>query len=161
MPPARGARKQVYVALDKKTDSRVAVDVFSNNVSMPSGLSVSAWEAHVLGNLGDHENIGQFIDHWEDDGTAVMVSRYWGGGRLSERIERCREAGEQLMIDQIIDFSAQIASGLAHIHERRILYRDLEPRTHFSTCAATFISSTSISPCRWTTTCRAISPGDQ
>jgi serine/threonine-protein kinase len=119
--------KQVYLAIDHKTDSRVALDVYSNNATMPSGLSVSAWEAKVLGNLGDHPNIGHFIEHWEDDDTAVMVSRYWGGGRLSDRLRRNREAGEQLTVDEIFDLGTQIADGVAHIHGRRILYRDLDP----------------------------------
>lgn len=119
--------KQIYLAIDHKTDSRVAVDVYSNNATMPSGLSISAWEAKVLGNLGDHPNIGHFIEHWEDDDTAVMVSRYWGGGRLSDRLRQNQDAGERLTVEEIFDLATQIADGLAHIHGRRILYRDLDP----------------------------------
>jgi hypothetical protein len=48
--------KKVYLARDRVLDCQVALDVFSNNSIMPSGLSVAAWEAQVLGRLGDHPN---------------------------------------------------------------------------------------------------------
>jgi hypothetical protein len=38
--------KKVYRARDRVLDFLVALDVFSNNSIMPSGLTVSAWEAH-------------------------------------------------------------------------------------------------------------------
>ena len=36
---------------------QVALDVFSSNSVMPGGQTVSAWEARLLGQLGDHPNI--------------------------------------------------------------------------------------------------------
>ena len=95
---------------------------------MPNGLTVSAWEARVLGQLGDHPNIATVRDHWEEDETAVMVSRYLSGGTLRDRIACSQESGEGLPVDSILRLATEIASGLAHIHGRRILYRDLQPR---------------------------------
>jgi hypothetical protein len=58
-----------------KFDCQVTIDVFaSNNSIMPDGLAVSAWEARVLGKLGDHPNIARVVDQWEDDQAAIMVS---------------------------------------------------------------------------------------
>ena len=93
-----------------------------------TGLTVSAWEARVLGKLGDHRNIATVLDYWEDDETAVMVSRYLSGGTLRDLIARSQESGEGLPVESILRFSTEIARGLAHIHGRRILYRDLQPR---------------------------------
>jgi serine/threonine protein kinase len=124
----RSARdKKVYLARDRALGCQVTVDVFSNNSIMPGGLTVSAWEAHVLGQLGDHPNIATVIDHWEDDETAVMVSRYLSGGTLRDLIARSQESGEGLSIESILRLSIEIAGGLTHIHGRRILYRDLQP----------------------------------
>ncbi|MGO8882828.1 MAG: protein kinase domain-containing protein, partial [Streptosporangiaceae bacterium] len=120
--------KQVYLARDRKLGCEVTVDVFFNNSIMPAGLTVSAWETRVLGKVGDHPNIATVRDHWEDDETAFMVSSYLSGGSLRDRIARSRKSGEELLVDYILRLAIEIASGLAHIHGRRILYRDLQPR---------------------------------
>ena len=119
--------KEIYLALDRELGCQVALDVFSNNAVMPTGLTVSAWETRVLGQLGDHRNIATVLDHWEDGETAVMVTRYLSGGSLRDRIVRSRESGEALPVEDILRIAVEIASGLEHIHGRRILYRDLQP----------------------------------
>jgi len=126
----RSARaKSVYLGLDRKFETRVTIDVFaSNQPIMPDGLTVSAWETRVLGELGDHPNIATVVDHWEDDQTAIMVSRYLSGGTLLDLIARSRESGEGLPVERILEIAAEIAHGLAYIHGRRILYLDLQPR---------------------------------
>jgi serine/threonine protein kinase len=125
----RSARdKKVYLARDRELGCEVTLDAFSNNSIMPTGLSVSAWETLVLGQLGDHRNIATVRDHWEDDETAFMVSSYLSGGTLRDRIACSQESGEGLPVDSILRLAIEIASGLAHIHGRRILYRDLQPR---------------------------------
>lgn len=120
--------KRVYLAHDRALDFPVVVDVFSNNLILPSGLSIGTWETRILGRLGGHPNIATVQDHWEDDGTAVMVLRYLVGGSLLDRIARSRDAGEQLPLDDIVRIAAEIARALEHIHGRGVLYRDLQPR---------------------------------
>ena len=120
--------KQIYLARDRELGCLVTVDVFSNNAVMPTGLTVSAWETRVLGQLGDHRNIATVLDHWEDDDTAFMVTRYLSGGSLQDLIERSQESGEDLPAERILQIAIEIASGLEHVHRRRILYRDLQPR---------------------------------
>lgn len=126
----RAARdKRVYLALDRTFSCQVALDVFfDNNAMMPGGLTFSAWEACVLGQLGDHPNIANVQDYWEENGTAVMATRFLSGGTLRDLIARSRETGQQLATQRILRIAAEIARGLAHIHGRGILYRDLQPR---------------------------------
>ena len=126
----RSARdKSVYLGHDQKFDTRVTIDVFArNNSVMPDGLTASAWEARVLGRLGDHPNIAIVVDQWEDDQAAIMVSRYLSGGSLLDLITRSRESGQQLPVERILQIATEIAHGLAYIHGRRILYLDLQPR---------------------------------
>src|SRR5258708_569495 len=94
---------------------------------MPSGLSVGAWEARVLRKLDDHPNIARVHDYWEDDEAAVMVIRYLDGERLEDLIAHINETTSRLTVQHIFRLSTEIASGLAYIHQRRILYRDLQP----------------------------------
>jgi serine/threonine protein kinase len=120
--------KGVYLAQDRVLGRLVVVDVFSNNSVMPNGMTVSAWEALVLGKLDDHPNIATAQDYWEEGEAAVMVSRYFSGGTLHDRIEGSRESGADMPVEDIFRIAIEIASGLEHIHGRRILYRDLQPR---------------------------------
>lgn len=121
--------KSIYLGHDRKFDCRVTIDVFADNNSvMPDGLTVSAWEALVLGRLGDHPNIARVVDQWEDDQVAIMVSRYLPGGTLLDLIMRSRHSGENVAPGRILQIATEIARGLAYIHGRRILYLDLQPR---------------------------------
>jgi serine/threonine protein kinase len=120
--------KNVYLAQDRALACPVAIDVFSNNSSiLPNGLTVSAWEARVLGQLGNHPNIANAHDYWEDGKTAVMVTRYLPGGTLRDLISQSEEPGGGLPVESIMQLSTEIARGLEHIHGRRILYNDLQP----------------------------------
>ena len=60
---------------------------------------------------------------------AAMVTRYLTGGSLRDLIRSSREqAREGLPVEDIFRLSIELAYGLAHIHDRRILYLDLQPR---------------------------------
>jgi serine/threonine protein kinase len=121
--------KSVYLAQDRVLGCRVAVDAFSNDSSIvPGGLTVSAWETRVLGQLGDHPNIASVLERWEDGRTAFMSSRYLSGGSLRDRIVSAKDAGKELPVESILRIAIEIAQGLSYIHGRRILYRDLQPR---------------------------------
>ncbi len=121
--------KNVYVAQDRALACPVAIDVFSNNNSiLPNGLTVSAWEARVLGQLGNHPNIANAHDYWEEGKTAVMVTRYLAGGTLADLIAGSQQSGVGSRAERIMQLSTEIARGLEHIHGRRILYLDLQPR---------------------------------
>jgi hypothetical protein len=94
-------------------DCQVTIDVFASNKSiMPDGLTVSAWEARVLGKLGDHPNVARVVDQWEDDQAAIMVSRYFPGGTLLDLIARSRASGEDLPAERILQLGPRSAMGL-------------------------------------------------
>jgi serine/threonine protein kinase len=121
--------KKVYLACDQVVSRQVALDIFSNNIVMPSGMTVRAWEAQVLARLGDHPNIATVLDHWEDNDVAAMVTRYLTGGRLTDQIEKSKkESGIGLPIEDVFRLSIELAYGLAYIHSCGILYLDLQPR---------------------------------
>jgi serine/threonine protein kinase len=121
--------KSVYLAQDRVLGCQVAVDAFSNDSpTVPGGLTVSAWETRVLGQLGDHPNIASVLERWEDGKTAYMSSRYLSGGSLRDRIENSKDAGKELPVESILKIATEIAQGLSYIHGRHILYRDLQPR---------------------------------
>jgi serine/threonine protein kinase len=124
-----GQEREVYLASDRDLDCLVALDVLSSdNPVMPGGQTLSAWEARVLGRLGDHPNIATVLDRWNEPKTAFMTTRYLTGGTLKDLIADSRKSGQYLPADEILRISAEIANGLAHIHSCRILYLDLQPK---------------------------------
>jgi serine/threonine protein kinase len=121
--------KDIYLAQNRALACPVVIDVFSNNNSiLPNGLTVSAWEAQVLGQLGAHPNIATADHYWQDGKTAIMATRYLSGGTLRDLISQPQESGSGLPVERIMQLSTEIARGLEHIHGRRILYNDLQPR---------------------------------
>jgi serine/threonine protein kinase len=125
----KGQGKKIYLAYDRDLDCPVALDVFSSdNPVRPAGQTLSAWEARVLGHLGDHPNIATVLDRWNEGGTAFMTTRYLPGGSLKDLIADSRKSGQSLPVDDVLRISAEIANGLAHIHGCRILYLDLQPK---------------------------------
>jgi serine/threonine protein kinase len=121
--------KDIYLAQNRALACQVVIDVFSNNNSiLPNGLTVSAWEAQVLGQLGAHPNIATADHYWQDGKTAIMATRYLSGGTLRDLISQPQESGSGLPVERIMQLSTEIARGLEHIHGRRILYNDLQPR---------------------------------
>ena len=124
-----GQEKKIYLACDRNLDCLVALDVFSsNNPVMPGGQTLNAWEARVLGHLGDHPNIATVLDRWTEGETAFMTTRYLSGGSLKDLIADARKSGQRLPVDEVLRISTEIANGLAHIHDCRILYLDLQPQ---------------------------------
>ncbi len=123
------SNKKIYLARDRVVGHQVALDVFSNNWVMSTGMTVREWEVQVLAQLGDHPNIATVLDHWEDDQIAAMVTRYLTGGNLADLIERSKKkSGDGLAIEDVFRLSIELAYGLAHIHSCGILYCDLQPR---------------------------------
>ena len=124
-----GQGKKIYLACDRNLDCLVALDVFSsNNPIMPGGQTLNAWEAQILGHLGDHPNIATVLDRWTEGQTAFMTTRYLTGGSLKDLIADARKSGKRLPVDEVLRISIEITNGLAYIHDCRILYLDLQPQ---------------------------------
>jgi serine/threonine protein kinase len=124
-----GQGKAIYLARDRDLDCPVALDVFyADNPVQPAGLTVNAWEARMLGRLGDHPNIATVLERWVEGKTSFMTTRYLTGGTLKDLVADSRKSGQYLPIDEILRISLEIANGLAHIHSCGILYLDLQPK---------------------------------
>ena len=65
----------------------------------------------MLGQLGDHPNIANVLERWEDAKTAYMSSRYLSGGSLRDRIENSKGARKELPVESILRIATEIAQG--------------------------------------------------
>jgi serine/threonine protein kinase len=119
-----GDRKRTYLALDKKMDRLVAISFVKPEAAHddPEGTER---EAKVLGRIGRHANIVSLYDYDIDaDGSVeYMIFEYLSGGTLAEYLGKrgMRPLGEALR------FGRQLSRGLAHLHKRGLIHRDVSP----------------------------------
>ena len=85
-------------------------------------------EAKIL-EAFDHPNIVKFKEVYKTKkGMICIVMDYADGGDLSEAIKQQEGLFSE---DQILDWFTQIALAIKHIHDRKVLHRDLKSQNIF------------------------------
>lgn len=117
-----GDRKRTYLARDAKMDRFVALSLVKPEAALtdPEGTER---EAKVLGRIGGHANIVSLYDINTDGSAQYMVFEYLAGGTLAEHLR----ASSQPSLDDILRLGRQLCRGLAHLHKRGLIHRDVSP----------------------------------
>mmetsp|Transcript_2359 Transcript_2359/g.4666 ORF Transcript_2359/g.4666 Transcript_2359/m.4666 type:complete len:551 (-) Transcript_2359:69-1721(-) len=89
-------------------------------------------EAEVLKALA-HPNIIGYDDAFMVDSNLCIVMEYADGGDLAAAIARRREAGRKYHEREAMAIFAQLALALRHVHEQRIMHRDVKSQNIFLT----------------------------
>ncbi|XP_006026272.1 serine/threonine-protein kinase Nek1 isoform X3 [Alligator sinensis] len=87
-------------------------------------------EVAVLANM-KHPNIVLYRESFEEKGCLYIVMDYCEGGDLFKKINA--QKGILFSEDQIMDWFVQICLALKHVHERKILHRDIKSQNIFLT----------------------------
>ncbi|XP_023780709.1 serine/threonine-protein kinase Nek1 isoform X5 [Cyanistes caeruleus] len=87
-------------------------------------------EVAVLANM-KHPNIVLYRESFEENGCLYIVMDYCEGGDLFKKINA--QKGIPFSEDQILDWFVQICLALKHIHDRKILHRDIKSQNIFLT----------------------------
>ncbi|KAK2881440.1 hypothetical protein Q8A67_018708 [Cirrhinus molitorella] len=99
-----------------------------------SGVRNSRREAVLLSRM-KHPNIVAFKDSFEADGHLYIVMEFCSGGDLLQRIQQQKNV--LFAEDVILNWFAQMCLGTRHIHEKRVLHRDLKSKNIFLTDSGT------------------------
>ncbi|KAL7385032.1 hypothetical protein ABVT39_013980 [Epinephelus coioides] len=78
-----------------------------------------------------HPNIVTFISSFQERGSLYIVMEFCDGGDLMKKINMQR--GVFFTEQQVVDWFVQICLGLKHIHDRKILHRDIKAQNIFLT----------------------------
>jgi eukaryotic-like serine/threonine-protein kinase len=123
-----GGMGEVYRARDSRLEREVAIKVLPASFSQDADrLRRFQQEARTAGSL-NHPNITAVYDIGTHEGAPYVVSELLEGETL-----RAALAGGRLSPRTAIDYSIQIAQGLAAAHEKGIVHRDLKPENLFVT----------------------------
>lgn len=120
-----GSSGIVYRARPEQGGDRVALKVLNPLLAADrSQRSTFLREAHVAGRL-DHPAILRVLEAGIHEGHAWIASELVEGERL-EQLQQVDMSGPE-RVRLALEIGAQLASALAHAHERGVLHRDVKP----------------------------------
>ena len=121
-----GRMGMVYKAQDLKLDRPVAIKL------LPPDLNASrenkerfVREAKIVAGL-NHSNILHVYDIDEQDGRLFFVMEFIAGETLRYHIANLK-SGENISLQQAINWTIQVSQGLRAAHEKNIIHRDIKP----------------------------------
>ncbi|XP_057563563.1 serine/threonine-protein kinase Nek5 [Hippopotamus amphibius kiboko] len=123
-----GAFGKAYLAKGK-SDSEHCVIKEINFEKMPIQEKEASKKEVILLAKMKHPNIVTFFSSFQENNRLFIVMEYCDGGDLMKRIKRQR--GVLFSEDQILSWFVQISLGLKHIHDRKILHRDIKTQNIF------------------------------
>lgn len=112
-----GAMSEVWRSHDERLDRTVALKL----LSPAADLERFRREARAAAALA-HENVMRVYDYGEDAAGPFMALEWLDGGTLEDRL-----GGGALPTPEIERIAHGMAAGLAHLHARGFIHRDLKP----------------------------------
>jgi eukaryotic-like serine/threonine-protein kinase len=124
-----GSMGRVLKARHRLMDRVVALKVISPTyASSLNSVSRFLREMKIVGML-DHPNVVRAFDADQQDNSPYIVMEYLEG----EDLEKVLRQRGMLPPDEVVEYMAQAAWGLAHAHEKGVIHRDIKPTNLFLT----------------------------
>ncbi|NWY59863.1 NEK5 kinase, partial [Chionis minor] len=123
-----GSFGKIFLA-EGKVDNEQCVIKEINLTKMPVKEKEASQKEVVLLAKMKHANIVTFYDSLQEKNKLYIVMEYCDGGDLMKRINM--QHGVLFDEDQILSWFVQISLGLKHIHDKKILHRDVKTQNIF------------------------------
>ncbi|KAG8452791.1 hypothetical protein GDO86_004545 [Hymenochirus boettgeri] len=123
-----GAFGKAFLARGKADNTQCVIKEV-NLSKMPMKEKEASQKEVVLLAKMKHPNIVRFFASIEERNKLCIVMEYCDGGDLMKKINKQR--GVLFDEDQILSWFVQISLGLKHIHDRKVLHRDIKAQNIF------------------------------
>ncbi|KAM9319866.1 serine/threonine-protein kinase Nek3 [Gastrophryne carolinensis] len=100
-------------------------------IQLPTSSKQNYRQEAVLLAKMKHCNIVKFRESFEDDGYLYIVMEYCEGGDLLETIRH--QKGKLFSEEMILQWFVQMCLAVQHIHDKRVLHRDIKSKNIFLT----------------------------
>lgn len=127
-----GAFGLAYLVRSKKTGVNHVVKEINISKMARKERDEALREARVLSKL-QHPNIIAYKESFIQSGNLYIVTDYCEGGDLSARIRRNSLKMCYFTEEEILDWFVQICLALKHVHDQKILHRDIKTQNIFLT----------------------------
>jgi serine/threonine protein kinase len=87
--------------------------------------AASQREVEMMGEVGEHDYIVTLYDFDLDAPSPYLVLEYLPGGRLRDHCRDLQAKGSQVLLSDFFRTARQLCRGLAHIHGRGVIHRDV------------------------------------
>jgi serine/threonine protein kinase len=81
----------------------------------------------------DHPNIVRYIEYVEEGPHLYIIMEYADGGDLFGHLKKVNTTGKRLTEEQVMALFTQVAMAVKHMHDRRMLHRDIKTQNVFLT----------------------------
>ncbi|XP_063808009.1 serine/threonine-protein kinase Nek5 isoform X2 [Pseudophryne corroboree] len=131
-----GAFGKAFLAKGKKDNIQCVIKEIKLSM-MPRKEKEASYKEVTLLSKMKHPNIVTFFASIEEKNNLYIVMEYCDCGDLMNRIGKQR--GVLFDEDQILSWFVQISLGLKHIHDRKVLHRDIKAQNIFLTSNGTLV----------------------
>ncbi len=119
-----GGMGTVYKAVHQRLQRQVAIKVLPpGRTNDPQAVARFEREMQAVGRL-DHPNIVRATDAGEHNGVHFLVMEFVAGENLAQYLQR---HGGRLPAAVACELARQAALGLQHVHDNRLVHRDVKP----------------------------------
>jgi hypothetical protein len=120
-----GGQKWVYLGRDAALEREVVISVLRTGQFDPAQVSRLRREAMTMARFGAHPNIVTVFDIGEEQGQTYVITEFVEGGSVADLLDRNQE--RPLPLEQVLQFTEQLAGALQHAHAAGIVHRDVKP----------------------------------
>ena len=128
----QGSFGKALLCTRKSDNKKVIIKQISLKGMPPREVTRTELEATLLARL-QHPNITSFIESFRAPGNLHICMEYADGGDLEAFLKKRKARGSLLSESEVLHTFVQIALALKHVHDRKILHRDLKSQNIFLT----------------------------
>ncbi len=129
-PLGRGGMGTVYLARDSRLAEEigdeilVALKILPPRIARTDERMLARFHREInMGKRVNHPNVARTLTGGEADGVNYLAMEYVPGKTLNEVVKQ----NGAMAVGDAARLFADVATGLAHLHERSVIHRDLKP----------------------------------